>query len=66
MYLVKKLESDGIFGPHEEIGGAHLLLNWSFIKITTMGGDVKLIKKDDHNPPTNIILNQGYLILEHD
>ena len=65
MYSVKKLESNGKFGPHEAIGGAHFLSNWSFINITTIDGVEIQIKKDGNNPPTTIILNQGYLILEY-
>ena len=65
VHAIKKMESDGRFGPAEEIAGAHYLSKWSFIRITTIDGDEVNIEKDGTNAPTNIILNHGYIILEY-
>ena len=65
MHAIKKMKSDGMFGPSEEIGSAHYLSEWSFIKITTIDGEEIKITKDDTNVPTNIILNHGYIVLEY-
>ena len=65
MHAIKKMESDGMFGPNEEIGSAYYLSKWSFIRIITIDGEEIKIEKQDANAPTNIILNHGYIILEY-
>ena len=65
MHAIKKMDSDGMFGPSEEIGSAHYLSKWSFIRITTIDGEEISIEKDGTNVPTNIILNHGCIILEY-
>ena len=65
MHAIKKMESDGMFDVSEEIGSAHYLSKWSFIRIMTIDGEEIKIEKQDVDAPTNIILNHGYMILEY-
>ena len=46
MHAIKKMDSDGMFGPSEEIGSAYYLSKWSFIRITTIDGEEINIEKD--------------------
>ena len=65
MYAIKKMESDGTFNPSTEIGGAQYLSDWTHVKITTIDGEEVNKKTSGINIPTNVILNNGYIILEY-